>query len=146
MNTVLIIIAGVLVAAAVYYFGFYKRGKINDRDGDFIPDEVEDTYEKVEDFVEDKVEDVEEFVEDAKEFASEVKRRAKAVKEELADVIEESKDVISALKGNVTKTKLRQLTKKQLREVSKAEFGVEYPANITKTNLVNKVYSNFHKK
>ena len=64
----------------------------------------------------------------------------------LINTIEESKDVISALKGNVTKTKLRQLTKKQLREVSKAEFGVEYPANITKTNLVNKVYSNFHKK
>ena len=51
MNTVLIIIAVLLVAAAVYYFGFYKRGKINDRDGDYIPDEVEDAYEKAEDFV-----------------------------------------------------------------------------------------------
>ena len=27
-----------IVGAAVYYFGFYKRGKINDKDGDFIPD------------------------------------------------------------------------------------------------------------
>ena len=79
-------------------------------------------------------------------FGQEVKRRAKLVKEEIKDVVEESRDVISALKGNVTKTKLRQLTKKELRDVSKSEFGVEYPANITKTNLVNKVYSNFHKK
>ena len=27
-----------IVGIAVYYFGFYKRGKINDKDGDFIPD------------------------------------------------------------------------------------------------------------
>ena len=58
MNTVLIIIAVLLVAAAVYYFGFYKRGKINDQDGDFIPDEIEDAYIKAEDFVEDAVEDI----------------------------------------------------------------------------------------
>jgi len=127
MNTVLIIL-GILAIGVAVYFYFYKTGKINDRDNDYIPDEVEDA------------------VEDVKKVAKEVKRRAKNVKEELKDVIEESKDVISALKGNVTKTKLRQLTKKQLRDVSKSEFGVEYPANITKTNLVNKVYSNFHKK
>ena len=32
---------------SVYYFGFYKKGKINDRDGDFIPDEIEDVVEDV---------------------------------------------------------------------------------------------------
>ena len=42
MQTILIILAVIAVSAAVYYFGFYKQGKINDRDGDFIPDEIED--------------------------------------------------------------------------------------------------------
>ncbi len=74
---VVILVAG----AAVYYFGFYKRGKINDRDGDFIPDEVEDV------------------VEDVKEVAKEVKRRAKNVKKEIKDVVEQSKDVVDAAKG-----------------------------------------------
>ena len=37
-----LIVVVLVVGAAVYYFGFYKRGKINDRDGDFIPDEIED--------------------------------------------------------------------------------------------------------
>ena len=58
-----IVFITVLVAAAavIYYFEFYKKGKINDRDGDLIPDEVEDTVK-------------------------EVKRRAKNVKKELKDV------------------------------------------------------------
>ncbi len=66
----LILIAG----ASIYYFEFYKKGKINDRDGDYIPDEIEDA------------------IEDVKEVAKEVKKRAKRVKEE-------SKDVIAAVKG-----------------------------------------------
>ena len=70
-----------LVVAGVYYFGFYKRGKINDADGDFIPDEIE------------------EAVEDVKEVAKEVKRRAKNVKKELKDVAEQVKDVADAAKG-----------------------------------------------
>lgn len=88
MNTILIILGLLAAAVAVYYFGFYKKGKINDADGDFIPDEVE------------------EAVEDAKEVVKEVKRRAKRVKEEIKDVIEEvgdvveqSKDVVAAAKG-----------------------------------------------
>ena len=45
METILIILVGSYVGGSlgVYYFGFYKKGKINDRDGDFIPDEIEDT-------------------------------------------------------------------------------------------------------
>ena len=65
------IILGVLIAGAGVYFYFYKTGKINDRDGDYIPDEVEDA-----------VEDVKE----KRPVKSEVKRRAKRVKEELGDV------------------------------------------------------------
>ena len=63
-----------LIGAAIYYFVFYKRGKINDRDGDYIPDVVEDTIEEV------------------KEKTAEVKRRVKAVREEV-------KDVVAAAKG-----------------------------------------------
>ena len=43
MNTILIIL-GILAIGAAVYFYFYKTGKINDRDGDYIPDEVEDPF------------------------------------------------------------------------------------------------------
>jgi|TARA_R110002073_G_scaffold23370_4_gene80035 hypothetical protein len=83
-----LIVVILVIGAAVYYFGFYKRGKVNDRDGDFIPDEIEDA------------------VDDVKEVVKETKRRAKAVKKELKDVadaakevVEQSKDVVSAAKG-----------------------------------------------
>ncbi len=44
MSTILIILGIVAVGTAVYLY-FYKTGKINDRDGDYIPDEVEDTVD-----------------------------------------------------------------------------------------------------
>lgn len=87
MNTILIILGLLAAAVAVYYFGFYKKGKINDADGDFIPDEVE------------------EAVEDAKEVVKEVKRRAKRVKEEIKDVVEEAKDVAEQAKDVVAAAK-----------------------------------------
>lgn len=76
-----LVVVLVVIGAAVYYFGFYKKGKINDRDGDFIPDEIEDA------------------VEDVKETVKEVKRRAKNVKKEIKDVVEQTKDVVDAAKG-----------------------------------------------
>ena len=72
-----LIVVLLVIGAAVYYFGFYKRGKINDRDGDLIPDEVEDA------------------VEDVKEVVKETKRRVKAVKKELKDVADAAKEVIN---------------------------------------------------
>ena len=57
MKTFLIILAILAVGAAVYYF-LWKKGKINDRDKDYIPDEIEDAADKV------------------KDAAKEVKRRA----------------------------------------------------------------------
>ena len=74
-----ILVIILLGAGAVVYY--IKKGKIADRDGDLIPDVVEDTIEEV------------------KEKTAEIKRRAKAVKKELKDVVEESKDVIGAVKG-----------------------------------------------
>lgn len=125
MNTVLIIL-GVLAIGAAVYFYFYKKGKINDRDGDYIPDEVEDSIDSV------------------KGVAKEIKARAKAVKEEFADVIEEVSDVGSAFQGKITKTKLRQLTKKELFAHAEKEFGKKFESNITKSNLINQVYSLHH--
>ena len=87
MLTVIIVL---VVVAGIYYFGFYKRGKINDADGDFIPDEVE------------------EAVEDVKEAAKEVKRRAKRVKEEIKDVIDEAKDVADQVKDVVDAAKRKK--------------------------------------
>jgi len=68
-----LVVVVLVIGAAVYYFGFYKKGKINDRDGDYIPDEVEDT------------------IRDVKKHAKEVKRRAKSVKKELKDVVQAAK-------------------------------------------------------
>lgn len=78
MITFWIISTVIVTGLAVYYFAFYKKGKINDRDGDFIPDEIEDTIENV------------------KAVAKETKRRAKNVKKEI-------KDVVDAVKGKQRK-------------------------------------------
>ena len=102
MQTILIILSIIAVSAAVYYFGFYKQGKINDRDGDFIPDEIEDA------------------VEDVKKVAKTVKKRAKRVKEELSDVADaikevgkQSKDVVKAAKGKPRAGRKPRATKKK---------------------------------
>ena len=79
-----LIVVVLAIGAAVYYFGFYKRGKINDRDGDYIPDEVEDA--------------VDESKAKVKKTVTKVKRRAKRVKEELSDVGDAIKEVGSQLK------------------------------------------------
>ena len=66
--TTFLIILGLLVVAAGVYFYAIKTGKIEDADGDFIADDVEDV-------------------------AKEVKRRAKNVKAELADVKKAAKEL-----------------------------------------------------
>tara|TARA_R110000782_G_scaffold84494_1_gene164759 strand:- start:18 stop:278 length:261 start_codon:yes stop_codon:yes gene_type:complete len=73
MVTICIILTLLVIVGAIYYFEFYKKGKINDRDGDYIPDEIEDT------------------IEDVKKHAIEIKRRAKNVKTELKDVVDAAK-------------------------------------------------------
>ena len=80
MKFILFILVVLLVGAGVVVY-YIKKGKIADRDGDLIPDVVEDTIEEV------------------KEKTAEVKRRVKAVKAEIKDVVEQSKDVVAAAKG-----------------------------------------------
>ena len=128
MQTIWIILTVLVTGAAVYYFGFYKQGKINDRDGDYIPDEIEDA------------------VEDVKKVAKTVKRRAKRVKAELKDVAGELQDVVQAIKGKPTKSKLNSLTKQQLVDAAKQDHGIDLDLSIKKSTLVNKVYSLYNKK
>ena len=91
MKLFLFILVVILLGAGVVVY-YIKKGKIADRDGDLIPDVVEDT------------------IEDVKETAKEVKRRAKAVKAEVKDVgiaikevAKQSKDVVDAAKGKQRK-------------------------------------------
>lgn len=142
MDTILIILGVVAVAAGVIYY-FMKSGKIADSDGDLIPDVVEDA------------------VEDVKKTAKEVKSRAKRVVEEAKDVaeavkevVEQSKDVVSAAKGKarkgrkvskVTKAQLRVMDKEELVALAKREFNKDLDVSLTKTNLINKVYELYNK-
>jgi hypothetical protein len=131
MQTFLIILGIVAVAAGVYFF-LIKTGKIGDKDGDLIADAVED-----------KVEDIKD---DVKSTVKKVKTRVKKVKEEIGDVVEELSDVVSAIKGKPTKTKLNKLTKKELVDSTKADHGEDLDISVKKSTLVNKVYSIYNKK
>ena len=84
MKLFLFILVVILLGAGVVVY-YIKKGKIADRDGDLIPDVVEDT------------------IEDVKETVKEVKRRAKRVVEETKDVIDEAKDIVDAVKGSKRK-------------------------------------------
>ena len=131
MNTILIILALVAVAAGVGYV-LIKKGKIKDSDGDFIPDVVEDKVDEIEAKVQKKV--------------KAVKTRVQNVKDEIEDVVEELGDVVSAIKGKPTKSKLNSLTKQQLVDSAKADHGADLDISVKKSTLVNKVYSIYNKK
>lgn len=80
------IIALLLVVGTIFFF--IKAGKIEDKDGNNIPDVIDEKVKKV------------------KEVAKEVKARAEKVSEEAADVVKavkevanQTKDVIDAAKG-----------------------------------------------
>jgi hypothetical protein len=88
-----IFIISAIVAVALI-FALMKFGKIEDKDGNNIPDVVDEKVKKV------------------KEVAKEVKERAKRVSEEAADVVKavkevanQSKDVVEAAKGDKRKGK-----------------------------------------
>jgi hypothetical protein len=88
-----IFIISAIVAVALI-FALMKFGKIEDKDGNNIPDVVDEKVKKV------------------KEVAKEVKARTKRVSEEAADVInavkevaKQTKDVVEAAKGDKRKGK-----------------------------------------
>jgi sRNA-binding protein len=95
MNTILIILL-VALFIGIIAIALVKGGKIQDTDGDLIPDVVEEKIEKAQKVVKETKRRVKNVVKESKEVVSAVKKLAK-----------ESKDVIEAAKGNPTKTKKR---------------------------------------
>ena len=59
MNTVLIIL-GIVAILGFALLWSYKTGKLTDKDGDFIPDELEERVERVKEEVKDVVDAVKE--------------------------------------------------------------------------------------
>ena len=132
MKTILIIVAVLAAIAAAVYF-LTKKGFIADRDGDNIPDAVEDKVEDAKAAAKAK----------AKSVKAEAKARAAAVKEELGDVADAILG-IPVIEGKVTKTKLKTLSKEELITLSDKKFDIELDSTLTKTNLVNKVYELYY--
>ena len=97
LNIIGLIVVVLVIGAAIYYFGFYKKGKINDRDGDLILDEIEDAVAEI------------------KKAALEAKRRGKNVKNELKDVLAAAKELGNQIGdvGAAAKGKKRQGRKKK---------------------------------
>jgi F0F1-type ATP synthase membrane subunit b/b' len=128
----------VLIVVALGFgiqFILIKTGKLQDKDGDNIADELEDKYADIKEDVYEKFEDVKGKVKDVVE---DVKETVKEVKAEAADII-------SAVQGKPTKAKLNALTKQELVDIAKNEFDVELDMSATKSNLVNKVYALYKK-
>ena len=132
MKTILISAAVLAAIAAAVYF-LTKKGFIADRDGDNIPDAVEDKVEDVKAAAKAK----------AKSAKAEAKARAAVVKEELGDVADAILG-IPVIEGKVTKTKLKTLSKEELITLSDKKFDIELDSTLTKTNLVNKVYELYY--
>ena len=126
MNGILILATLVAVVAAAYFVLLYT-GKVKDEDKNFIPDSVD------------------EKIDEAKELVDDIKETVDEVAEEIADVIDEAKDVVSVIKGKVTKSKLRTLTKAKLIDAAEKDHGVTLDSKLTKTNLINKVYELYNK-
>ena len=134
-----LIITGIIAIIAGIYFVLIKTGKIGDRDGDYIADEIEDTIDDVKDEVNKAKRKVNKKV-------KQVKTRVNKVIDELEDVGEEISDVISAIKGKPTKSKLNSLTKQQLIDAAKQDHSTDFDLTVKKSTLVNKVYSLYNKK
>lgn len=90
--TLLLIILAILVIGIGVTFFLMKSGKIEDKDGNGIPDVI-DTK-----------------IEETKETIKEVKVRAKRVKEEVSDVVKASKEVVKQVKdiGGAVKGETRK--------------------------------------
>ena len=134
MQTLLIISGIIAIIAGIYLF-LIKTGKIEDKDGDYIADDIEDA-----------IEDVKEVANKVKKTVKTVKTRAKKIKDELEDVVDELQDVVQAFKGKPTKSKLNSLTKQQLIDTAKKDHSTDFDLSVKKSTLVNKVYSLYNKK
>lgn len=87
MTTLIVIIAFLLFFALVIYLE--KTKKIEDKDGNLIPDAIEE-----------KVEEVKEVVKEVKVRVQRVAEEVKDVAVAAKEVVKQSKDVVAATKGN----------------------------------------------
>ena len=138
MNT-LFIITSIFAIIGLTLVILQKTKVIGDRDGDLIPDVVEDKAAAVKKVVNKKITNVKTKVKKVAKEVNDVKVAVKAV-------VKESADVINAVTGKVTKESLRSMTKEELIDSAKTKFGVDLSNSETKTNLINKVYALYHKK
>jgi gas vesicle protein len=98
MLTIIISIIVLLVIGTVIYL--YKSGKIEDKDGDFIPDTVEE-----------KVEEIKEVFTEVKQRATKVVEEAKEVANAAKEVVKQSKDAVNAVKEKTTHKRRRPKSK-----------------------------------
>lgn len=138
MSTIFIIISAIAIIGLALVI-LQRTGVIGDRDGDLIPDVVEDKADVVKATVKKKVTK-------AKKELKKVAKEFKDVKKAVKSVVSESKDVLDVVAGKVTKNSLRSMTKQQLVDSAKKDFSVDLSNAETKTNLINKVYNLHHKK
>ena len=136
MSTIFIIISVIAIIGLALVI-LQRTGVIGDRDGDLIPDVVEDKADAVKATVKKKVTK-------AKKELKKVAKEFKDVKKAVKSVVSESKDVLDVVAG--TKNSLRSMTKQQLVDSAKNDFSVDLSNAETKTNLINKVYNLHHKK
>jgi gas vesicle protein len=87
MTTILVIAAFVLFFGVILYLS--KNEKIEDKNGNGIPDVIDE-----------KVEDVKEVVKEVKVRATRVAEEVKDVATAAKEVVKQSKDVVNAAKGN----------------------------------------------
>lgn len=140
MGTFIIILLVSLVITSIPII-LKKLINYKDKDGNFIPDVIEDKVEEVREETKRRVERVKEELKD-------VKKSAKDLGGQLTDVVEAAAG--SNRKGRktnkVTKSSLRENKKSELIRLAKDDFEVELDSNLTKVKLVNKVYELYHKK
>lgn len=99
MTTLIVIIAFLLFFAVIVYLE--KTKKIQDKDGNLIPDVIEE-----------KVEEVKEVVKEVKVRAQRVAEEVKDVAVAAKEVVKQSKDVVIAAKGNSSRRGRRPAPKK----------------------------------
>jgi hypothetical protein len=99
MTTLIVIIAFLLFFGLIIYLE--KTKKIEDKDGNLIPDAIEE-----------KVEEVKEVVKEVKVRAQRVAEEAKDVAVAAKEVVKQSKDVVNAAKGNTSRRGRKPAPKK----------------------------------
>jgi hypothetical protein len=96
-----IIVIGALLLLVGFWIYLQKTKIVEDKDGNLIPDVIEE-----------KVEEVKEVVKEVKVRAQRVAEEAKDVAQAAKEVVKQSKDVVNAAKGNTSRKGRKPAPKK----------------------------------